>query len=277
MHDEMDDFLPFQAPPNAKLRVIDFAASTPALPAYNRRLAAVIDDILTHEECSELLRRVEASTGTTPATWERAMVNTGNGKQALAIDVRNCGRVILDDKDLASRLLDRLFPFLQTLELDTLRDRPLITGLAGRGKTYRLTRLNERLRFLRYQGGEFFDVHGDGIYVTPDKQERSFITIHLYLNGDGEQDLDELRREKCTAGDFGEHNHDVDGKLLGGATSFMEMNGIGKENQQLRVFPRTGSVLVFQQRDLLHSGDPVVRGTKYTMRSDIMYREEACT
>lgn len=277
MRAEMDDFLPAQAPPNAKLQVIDFATSNPALPEYNGRLAAVIDDILTHEECSELLRRVEASTPSTTATWERALVNVGNGKQALATDVRNCGRIILDDHDLAARLLNRLFPFLQTLQLDTIADRPLITGLAGRGKTYRLTRINERLRFLRYQGGEYFDVHGDGVYVTPDNQERSLITIHLYLNGDGEQDLDELRREKRAAGDSGQYNRDVDGKLLGGATSFMEMYGIGKEDDQhLRVFPRTGSVLVFQQRDLLHSGDPVVRGTKYTVRSDIMYREEGC-
>lgn len=276
----MDDFLPSQAPPNARLQVVDFTTSNPALPAYKGRLAAVINDILTHEECSELLRRVEASTTSQDAsqatpTWERAMINTGNGKQALATDVRNCGRIILDDHDLANRLLTRLLPFLQTLELDTITDRPLITGLAGRGKTYRLTRVNERLRFLRYQGGEFFDVHGDGVYVTPDRQERSFITIHLYLNGEGEQDLDELRREKRAAGDSGQHNRDVDGRLLGGATSFMEMTGIGKEDQHMRVFPRTGSVLVFQQRDLLHSGDPVVRGTKYTMRSDIMYRQEA--
>ena len=82
MHHRMDDFLPAQAPPNAKLQVIDFTTSKPALPAYNGRVAAVIENILTHHEGNELLRRVEASTETTPATWERAMINTGNDKQA---------------------------------------------------------------------------------------------------------------------------------------------------------------------------------------------------
>jgi hypothetical protein len=40
---------------------------------------------------------------------------------------------------------------------------------------------------------------------------------------------------------------------------------------RLNVQPRMGSVLIFQQRFLLHSGDDVESGTKLTMRTDIMY------
>lgn len=42
----------------------------------------------------------------------------------------------------------------------------------------------------------------------------------------------------------------------------------------VRVFPKTGSLLIFQQRNLMHSGDDVFRGVKYTVRTDVMYTLE---
>ena len=37
------------------------------------------------------------------------------------------------------------------------------------------------------------------------------------------------------------------------------------------VHPRPGRILLFQQRDLLHSGEDVLRGVKYTIRTDLMF------
>jgi hypothetical protein len=42
----------------------------------------------------------------------------------------------------------------------------------------------------------------------------------------------------------------------------------------LDVDPKAGRVLIFQHRRLLHSGDTVSAGIKYTMRSDLMYEWE---
>ncbi|KAE8158973.1 oxidoreductase domain-containing protein [Aspergillus tamarii] len=266
------NFLSPLAPPGAKCNQIDFATSDPPLPEYKNRFAVVIDNILTEEECSELIRLAEASSLTPQSTtpvWERAMINVGGGRQRLATDTRNCGRIIWDTPELADKLLNRLMPFLKELEIDRLENRPLVTGLAGRNKTYELTRLNERLRFLKYEGGEYFKPHWDAFYTTPDQKEKSYYTVHLYLNGDGEQDLKELREQ--TRLEKGNVNLDVGGKLLGGATSFLPR--YEEKERQLRVFPKTGSVLVFQQNDLLHGGDSVFRGTKYTMRTDIMYQQ----
>ncbi|KAB8275718.1 hypothetical protein BDV30DRAFT_59137 [Aspergillus minisclerotigenes] len=269
------NFLPSKAPSGAKYHKFDFTTSNPPLPEFKNRFAAVIDNILTEEECNELIRLAEASTVTpqspTPV-WERAMINVGNGKQKLATDTRNCGRIIWDTPELADKLLNRLMPFLREFGIDRLENRPLVTGLAGRNKTYGLTRLNERLRFLRYEGGEYFRPHWDASYTTPDRKEKSFFTVHLYLNGDGEQDLKELRREQARVerGE-GDVNLDVGGKLLGGATSFLPR--FEEKERHLRVFPKAGSVLVFQHNDLLHAGDSVFRGTKLTMRTDIMYEE----
>ncbi|OGM43543.1 hypothetical protein ABOM_008045 [Aspergillus bombycis] len=269
------NFLLPQAPSGAKYHKIDFATSDPPLPEYKNRFAAIIDHILTQEECNELIRLAEASTLTpqsaTPV-WERAMVNMGNGRQKLVTDTRNCGRIIWDTPELAEKLLNRLMPFLRDLDIDRLENHPFVTGLAGRNKTYKLTRLNERLRFLKYEGGEYFKPHWDACYTTPDRKEKSYYTIQLYLNGDGEQDLKELVREQTRVekGE-GQANLDVEGKLLGGATSFLPR--YEEKERQLRVFPKMGSVLVFQQNDLLHGGDSVFRGTKYTLRTDVMYEQ----
>ncbi|KAL2814265.1 hypothetical protein BJX63DRAFT_200983 [Aspergillus granulosus] len=265
------NFLPARPPANARCQVIDFATTVPPLPEYKRYLAAVVDNALTEAECKELISIAEASTPD-GSTWERALINVGNGRQALSTESRHCGRIILDSHELADRLLARLRPFLRELNIEQLENRPLVTGLAGRNRTYRLTRFNERLRFLKYVGGEYFRPHWDAIYTDPATKQRSYFTVHLYLNGDGEQDLKELKRaERETVGSDGRPNEDLDGSLLGGATAFLPR--IEEKERHARVFPKTGSVLIFQQKELMHSGDPVFRGTKHTLRTDVMYEE----
>ncbi|KAL4986147.1 hypothetical protein BDW68DRAFT_132418 [Aspergillus falconensis] len=264
------EFLPSQPPANAHCRVIDFATTDPALPEYKRYLAAVIDNAITESECKELLHIAKASTAD-GQTWERAMINIGGGRQMISVDSRNCSRIILDSPEIAEKLHARLLPFLRELGVDRLENKPLITGLAGRNRTYELTRFNERLRFLKYVGGEYFRPHWDAHYTTPDRGERSYLTVHLYLNGDGEQDLLELKRAIDAEGSEGRStNIDLEGSLLGGATSFLPR--YEEKERHVRVFPKTGSVLVFQQSELLHSGDSVFRGTKFTLRTDVMYK-----
>lgn len=72
-------------------------------------------------------------------------------------------------------------------------------------------------------------------------------TIHLYLN---------------------DSKAEVEGAdLVGGATTFFSND----EKRRIDVNPKAGRVLIFQHRRLLHSGDDVLAGIKYTMRTDIMY------
>ena len=99
--------------------------------------------------------------------------------------------------------------------------------------------LNERLRFLKYGPGEYFAPHQDGRYIRPDGSEESFITVQLYLNEGFE----------------------------GGNTTFMKRYTNG---ENVGVVPKTGRVLVFQH-DIEHEGSLLLQGTKYAMRTDIMY------
>ncbi len=104
------------------------------------------------------------------------------------------------------------------------------------GLKWELAGLNERLRILRYGEGHFFAPHRDGSY-SMSRTHRSMLTLMIYLNsGDG-----------------------VD--FVGGATNF--------PSQQAYV-PRHGEILVFDHK-LLHEGEILKSGTKFCIRTDVMY------
>ena len=101
---------------------------------------------------------------------------------------------------------------------------------------------NERLRLLRYDGGEYFAPHRDGTYVREDGGDRSFVTVLIYLNQGFE----------------------------GGETTFLHCRDFDKK---VPYVPETGSVLLFQH-DILHEGSLLRSGTKYIIRTDVMYRQK---
>ena len=215
--------------------------------ARSERYAVVLDDVFTPNECKDLIAAAEAST---THGWERAMVNIGGGHQKMIEDVRNCGRIIWDSPEVVDEVWKRIEHLPEVQQIVRLQNVPKIFGLGPqrRGEVWKFTRPNERMRFLKYVGGEYFRPHCDGTYETPDRKERSYFTMHLYLNDGG-----------------------PDSELGGGATTFHAYNMVGR----IDVVPKAGRVLLFQHRDLLHSGDDVVKGTKYTMRTDLMYTLES--
>jgi hypothetical protein len=111
-------------------------------------------------------------------------------------------------------------------------------ALPPRIAEWRLHGLNEFFRLYRYRPGEYFRWHCDGSFVRrPD--ERSLLSWLLYLN-DG---------------------------FEGGETQFAG---------DLVVRPRAGLILVFAH-GALHQGAPVAAGTKYVLRSDVMFRRQPST
>ncbi|KAE8353951.1 hypothetical protein BDV28DRAFT_132103 [Aspergillus coremiiformis] len=115
---------------------------------------------MAEKECNDLFQLTEASTESTlhahTTPWERAIVNIGNDQQATVTDTRNCRRIIWDSAEVARRLLERLILFLEVWGIREVKNRPLVTepGPVQRGEVFRLTRLNEWLRVLRYEGSE---------------------------------------------------------------------------------------------------------------------------
>jgi prolyl 4-hydroxylase len=92
--------------------------------------------------------------------------------------------------------------------------------------------LNELFRFYKYEPGEKFKRHRDGSYQRNEK-EFSLLTLLIYLNENFE----------------------------GGATSFSDA-----------IYqPKIGTAMVFTHA-VLHQGDEVLKGVKYVLRTDIMYK-----
>ncbi|KAL8952488.1 MAG: hypothetical protein Q9222_001591 [Ikaeria aurantiellina] len=230
--------------PAAKVQRIDFT-KTP-LREYADLYAVVIDDAFTKSECDDLIRAAEAQT---EGTWEQAMINVGGGRQKLMTDARDCGRIIWDDKDVVAKIWARVKDHVPEVAL--LRNNVQVTGNGPvkRRETWFMTRLNERMRFLKYTTGQYFRPHCDGTYVTPDGSEMSYYTLHLYLND-----------SECSTPGTG---------MEGGATRFHSLSW--DESKYFDIDPKVGRVLIFQHRNLLHSGDDVAKGTKFTLRTDLMY------
>jgi hypothetical protein len=106
------------------------------------------------------------------------------------------------------------------------------------GARLRLVGLNERFRMCRYHDGQCFRIHQDGAHRAAGGV-RSRLTLQIYL----------------------------DEGFEGGATRFYS----ARRGAMLgAIVPRTGTAIVFDHR-LWHDGEPVVRGTKHVLRTDVLY------
>lgn len=94
--------------------------------------------------------------------------------------------------------------------------------------------LNEQFRFYKYESNQRFKRHIDGRYKRNDNEE-SRITFMIYLNEDYE----------------------------GGQTAFNDVV----------IEPKTGTALCFIHEQK-HEGCPVPEGTKYVLRSDVIYKKQ---
>lgn len=103
---------------------------------------------------------------------------------------------------------------------------------------WKLQKLNSRFRFYRYEKGQTFKSHIDGKYKESDTCE-SKLTLLIYLSK----------------------------PLSGGETTFFNQT---ESDLRFKIVPQIGQVLVFDHHQL-HSGDPVLDGVKYVLRTDVMY------
>ncbi|KAK5632167.1 hypothetical protein RRF57_007881 [Xylaria bambusicola] len=252
-----DDFLtsdPADAQPITHTP-IDFKDSV--LPEFTGCYAVVLDNVLSPSECAQLVQLAEASVMDEDkqdgSPWRPALVNIGGGYEVEVPDYRKSSRIIWDNQKIVDRLWARMAALPEIRE--ELSSVPGL-NMDPWGTTERVNhdfyRVNKRLRFLKYTPGEFFKPHCDGPYgerTSEGHLVETYMTVHLYLN-DSQQ----------VAGPG------VD--LVGGATTFLSRDG----SRRMDVDPKAGRVLIFQHARLRHCGDEVKAGTKYTVRTDIMYK-----
>jgi len=194
------------------------------------KVAFTLDNVFTPDECKALVNATES------VGYGVALVNVGLGRQKLMSDIRNNTRCMIDHKEVADIIFQRIRPFL-----------PSRFGKSS------VVSLNERLRFLKYTKGQLFAPHFDGSYMRPEPTpphslcERSYVTVQLYLNDGEGKDFE------------------------GGSTAFL--NPRCDDGSLTHCHPRTGRVLVFEHH-LYHQGSEVKSGTKYCLRTDVMYQPD---
>jgi predicted 2-oxoglutarate/Fe(II)-dependent dioxygenase YbiX len=150
---------------------------------------------------------------------------------------RNNRRLVLDDPSRSEALYARL---LSRVTIDRLvRD--------AHGRRWRPTGVNPRLRYCRYEPGEAFHLHQDGVRHERDGR-RSWLTFMIYLD-------------------------DPD-RFEGGETRFFAHGPEGDANGDnpvlLSLRPPRGSLIVFDH-GLWHDGAEVLAGVKHVLRSDLLF------
>jgi len=136
------------APAGIKAQLLDFSKMSRGLAlSYPNHFALVIDNCFTQEECEQLIAVAE----TDKVGWKHAEVNVGGGMQVTALEIRNSGRIIRDDYDMASLILERVRPFLdevQILQREGTKWSTIMTPVNNTRKALRLSR--EKWEMVRY-------------------------------------------------------------------------------------------------------------------------------
>ncbi|CUA73300.1 hypothetical protein RSOLAG22IIIB_05248 [Rhizoctonia solani] len=230
------------APPPIVAHRLDFVQL--GLPEYKHKFAMVIDNVLTPDDCARYLAKVQSQ-----KAWEPAGVGASVTAKTVDASYRHSSRILFDDEALADEMFQKLRPYLDEIAYLGLTQPSVHPPV-------RLVGLNPRLRFLKYEPGQFFHTHCDGTYSNPEQTQTSYFTLQLYLAEAP--------------------------NLQGGATRFWKMGDVRSEGRKTRprmpplrtwadVEPRTGRALIFEQRGLAHSGERVVEGVKLTVRTDFMF------
>lgn len=169
-------------------------------------------------------------------SYQEATVSLKNGAKMMK-NIRNNDRLIYEDKKLAQAYWKKLKEFCPVF-INEIVEEEL--------QTYQAIELNSLFRFYKYESNQRFKKHIDG-RVRLEKEGKNYesrITFMIYLNEDFE----------------------------GGQTVFDYKNE-KNEIEKIEIQPKTGTALCFVH-EIKHEGKPVPTGTKYVLRSDIMYQEK---
>jgi len=156
-------------PDASTIKVSKIVFEKTPLPEYKPHYAVVLDNVLSKEECDQLLRMSEISVGAhrdgdepENSGWKPAMVNAGRNHEVLVLDYRNSDRIIWDEHVIAQRLWDRVMQAEGMKEYFSVLEGEAYWSVCGdsmyEGQRWKVTKqgLNERLRFLKYGPGQYF-------------------------------------------------------------------------------------------------------------------------
>ncbi len=280
--DESDEARPLQkptAPKQVMHRVVSRRIDLPSIRGVSRKyydrnecLAYEIQNILSADECLELIkvaanssRNKSNNTLTTSFRYITHAVHTapdGQTKFEVKLERPNPHKLaVFRHESWVNVLWERIEPLFHTYQpadssLKHAIDRFIHReALSESSSASPIAGLNPRLRVLKYDAcdEDEFQGHFDATTEIHSSGQTSYLTVLLYLNNGGGGDFD------------------------GGETEFLSQEAKGEEessgipcSRTAKITPRAGSVVIFEH-DLFHRGRPLLWGTKYVLRTDVMF------
>lgn len=120
-------------------------------------------NVLSKRECSLLMKKIDEG------NLVAATIITGDRRELVNQEIRNCKRYIFDDQEFAYALWGRIKSIIGL--------RPVLDGTS----VWKPTGINKLFRALVYGPGEFFKAHYDMPYIES-SYAMTFKTIMIYLN-----------------------------------------------------------------------------------------------
>ena len=194
---------------------------------------------------------------------------------------RECGRIQLNDWDMASLLYVRMKPmvdFMMGDDNNTEEEEGQRGGGGGGGvnvtnfyPSYGPVCCNGNLRMYKYEKGMSFGRHYDGSNrIERYENGNTEITVLIYLSScKGGATRFYLPHGGKGNGGGGRRSKNDNGKKKDASSSNYEDG----DNDGIAFVPQAGAILMHMHGDrcLEHEADPVVDGVKYVLRTDIVF------
>ena len=200
--------------------------------------AFVIDNFLDASECDQLIHLANklSSTGFHYVTEASHVDNHGITHVVKLQEANKHKLSVFEHKPTIEMLWGKMEPIIQ----------PHIRNFIQHTNCGQPVGLNPRLRVLRYDStdNDVFEPHFDA--TTKVNNTTSLLTVLIYLNDGGGIDFS------------------------GGETCYLDHNISRNIDSCTKIVPSTGKVVIFEH-DLFHSSIPLEYGTKYVLRTDVLF------
>jgi len=213
-------------------------------PRDKGKLAFTCKKLLTNDECAHLVKLSETEMGYSKLS--------SFYMEKLGRDNWRAERV---SPAFAQTVFERIQEHLPEYWYQTRRN--------GEQTKWKMVGLNECFRFYRYDPGNVFPPHKDGVFRRTNKSYRNEIR-----KGKNPEPLNKNLQDRNGERSFITFIVFLNEGFEGGATTFYNA-GI---KDPVPCIPETGKALIFQH-DILHEGSELLKGQKYAFRTDVMYAQ----
>lgn len=227
-----------------------------------------LEPLLFERDDHRNTRNSKSAATTTPTRRNWQNVETAEN------DVEN------ENKNVSSTDSNCSMPLAEALELFIRRES--LSASASNTEASPIAGLNPRLRVLKYDASDKDEFQGHFDATTEIHSsllgQTSYMTILLYLNDGGGGDfeggetefLSQERKEQQQASSLGSAIGKDEAKSGGLVSVDAHGEKSGNNINMATITPKAGSVVLFEH-DLFHRGRPLLWGTKYVLRTDIMF------